>query len=146
MGVEAFDIEEAGEEGLALLALAVPEQLVDEALAGAAAVDEHVLERGELFEMRAHGEVRPARVLAHLAPREAHVRAVQALRLGALGHQAVEEAEKAPRLRRQLVERAAEHLVRQAVGRRDVVARHLDVADGAAVVLRGLHLALVLVE
>ena len=43
-------------------------------------------------------------------------------------------------------ERAAEHLVRQAVGGGDVVRADLDVADGAAVVVGRLHGPLVLVQ
>ncbi len=90
--------------------------------------------------------VAPARVLTHVTTREPDVASIKTLLLGALRDHCVDLVQQAPRLRRQLVERAAEHLVREPVRDPDVVERHLDVLEALAVVLGSLERALILVQ
>ena len=51
-----------------------------------------------------------------------------------------------PCLRRQLIERAAEHLMRQTVSERDVIQRRLDASDGLTAVLCRTQHTLMLME
>ena len=59
---------------------------------------------------------------AHVPAAEAEIRSLHLQPFALARHHFVDEQQQAPRLRRQLVERAAQHLVRQPVGRLDVVA------------------------
>jgi hypothetical protein len=61
-------------------------------------------------------------------------------------HQFLDDAEHSTGLRRQLIERAAEHVVRERVCARDVGERYLDVLDRLAPPLEPFDLALVLVQ
>ena len=65
------------------------------------------------------------RVLAHVAAAKTKI-------LAPADH-LFDQPQQAPRLRRQLVERAAQQLVHQAVGVGDVLARGLDVGEPCAV-------------
>ena len=68
------------------------------------------------------------RVLAHVRRlKRKSARSSFSARIAA--HHLVDQQQQPPRLRRQLVERAAEHLGRQPVGDRDVVRRRLDVLE-----------------
>ena len=66
--------------------------------------------------------------------------------LAPAAHERADVVEQAPRLRRQFVERAAEHLRREFVRERDVVERGLDVFDHAAAHFVTAAGALVLVK
>lgn len=88
----------------------------------------------------------PAGVLADVAAREAVLDARAREPLAARGRHLVEEHQEATRLRGELVKRAAEDLVREAVGERDVVPRDLDVFEAPAVALDRFCLALMLMQ
>src|SRR5262249_430703 len=134
---ELLDIDEAGQEGPAILPLAIVEKLVDEALTAAAAVHEDVFERDELVEVRPHLEVRPAGGDADVTAAKEEAVALDLLPPAGLVDHRVEGHEKPPRLRRQLVQAAAEDLVRETIGDRDVVERDLDVRQGLTPMLGG---------
>ena len=51
----------------------------------------------------------------------------------------IDDQQQAAGLRRQFVERAAQHLVRQAVGDFDIGERHLDVGNGPAAMRDGFY-------
>ena len=94
--------------------------------------------------MHAHLEVSPARRSTHGLAAEVEVRSPLLQALDLFRHPSVEELEETARLRRQLVERAAEDFGRETVGGRDVLQRRLDVLDVLSLVLDRLHLTLVL--
>ena len=66
--------------------------------------------------MALHLGVAPAGVLAHVAAAEAVVLALDPELFALLLHQVVHQQQQAARLRRQLVERAAEHLLDEILG------------------------------
>ena len=70
---ELRDVDETHEERPAAFAFAAIHELVDEALATAAAMDEQILHLHELAHVRLDLEVGPARSLAHLPLREAQL-------------------------------------------------------------------------
>ncbi len=120
-----LDVDQAGQKGLAVLALALVQQLVG--VARALAVHQHVLQLLQALQVHLELGVAKAQALAHVAAREAVLGPRQLLRAAVVGHESVEGHEQTPGLRRQLVQRPAQHLVRQAVGHGDVVQRHVHV-------------------
>ena len=128
------------------LGLPVEHELVLEGLAAPTAMHEEVFELGQAREMHLQLRVAPAGRLAHLAAAEAVVGASHVV-LGAvrIDHRD-DEAQEAPRLRRQLIERAPQDLMRKRIGERDVLERHLDVADCPARMLHGAQHSLMLVQ
>jgi hypothetical protein len=92
--------------------MALVNQLVDKALAAAAAVHQQVLQLFESVQMALELRVAPAAESPHLAPAEAIV-APRHRQLRAGGrHHLVEQQQELARLRRQLVKRSAQHLAR----------------------------------
>ena len=69
----------------------------------------------------------PQRALSSLRVKRASVRAIERSRM--LLHDRLDHPEHPARLRRQLIERAAEDFMRELVGEGDVIERHLDVFD-----------------
>ena len=67
---QGFGVQQADEEGLAVLALAVVKQFINKALAPAAPMGQDVFHLQEPVQMHAHLEVGPAGMLAHVAARE----------------------------------------------------------------------------
>ena len=90
--------------------------------------------------------VAPGYGLAQGAPAEVQLAAPELLPAALGADVLVHQLEQAPRLRRQLVQAAPEHVVRDAVGQRDVGELHLDVLDAPAAPLGALHAALMLVH
>lgn len=78
----------------AVATLAVPAQLVAEALPAGAPVDEQVLELDETPQVAAELGVAPAGPLPHLAPAEADLRALQVLAPAALRDQLVKQQDR----------------------------------------------------
>ena len=72
--------------------------------------------------------------------------ALDLLPLAFRAHHFVGEQEQPLRLRRKFVERAAQHFMREPVGRRDIVERHFDVFERLAAMRHGLPWPLVLVQ
>ena len=143
---ERGDVEEPRQKRLPVAPLAVVDELVDKALAPAAAVHQDVLERGELVEMGSHLEVGPGGRLAHPAAREEESVTVDRLPRALAGDRAIEPLEEIPRLRRKLVERAAEDLVGETVGDSQVHDVDFDVGQGLPAVLDALERLLVLAQ
>ena len=73
--------------------------------------------------MNAQLRITPADRLAQHAAAKTEVRPAHLLGRVLLGDVPIDELEQPPGLRRQLIERAAEHLVRKRIGERDVVER-----------------------
>jgi len=86
------------------------------------------------------------RALAHLPAAKAKITPIHPQLLRPLRHQLLDQAQEPPRLRRQLVQAPAQHVVREAVRCRNVFARHLDVPNRFTQMLRGLHWSLVLMQ
>src|SRR5690606_6715733 len=84
--------------------------------------------------------------LPHLPGREAESGRLDSLARALGARPDLELFEETTRLRRQLVQAAAEHRAGQSVGDADIVRRDLHVLERAAVTLEHPHLALVLVE
>ncbi len=107
---------------------------------------QQVFQLGEPREVDLQLRVAPAGVLAHLAAAKAVVSSPdlssRALLLDHVHHQ----REQPACLRRQLIERVAEHFMRQLVGERDVLQCRLQVAEGLAFVFRGTQHPLMLVQ
>src|ERR1700683_2567538 len=82
---QALGIDESHEEGLAVLAFTVIEELVHEALAATAAMHEDILQLLELVHVHLHLEVGPSRVFAHVAAAEAIVGTLDRKLRAALG-------------------------------------------------------------
>ena len=123
----------------------VVQEFVHEALAASAAVHQQVFQLGQASQVHLTA-CRPTGALAHLAAAEAEVCARHLLRAAlALDHLA-DEAEEAPRLRRQLIERAAQHLVREPLASAMSSSVTSMYSIDCAAVRRRLHLALVLVQ
>src|SRR5690606_6353746 len=140
------DRREPREERAAILAAPVVGKLVDVALPLLAAMDEHVLELGEPREMHLELCVAHADLLAYLATAEAVVRPRDREPVARGAHQRVELHEQRARLRRQLVEAPAEHLVADAVRELDVVARDLEVLEALSAMLDHAHRPLMLMQ
>lgn len=126
--------------------VAVEGEFVLEALATHAAMRDEVFQLVQARQVHARLRVTPAGPRAHVAPREAHLRLLDGLRLGLVAHMLDHTGQESPRLRRQLIQAAAQHLVRDGVGLADVLGRRLDVRDGLASIEHGLHRPLVLVQ
>ena len=77
------------------------------------------------FELR----IAPAGRFAHVAAREAVIGSRHLLPLALGCNHRVDRQQQPARLRRQLVERAAQHFMRKPVGHGDVGQRNLDVLD-----------------
>ena len=97
-------------------------------------------------QMQAQLRVAPAGDGPHVAPREAIVGPLDPLPLALRRDHRIDQQQQPPRLRRQLVERTAQHFRRQPVGNGDVIERDFDVLDGPAIVLDRLPGALPLMQ
>jgi hypothetical protein len=93
------------------------------------AVREHVFQLGQPVQMDFQLRVTPAGKVAQVAPREAYVAALDLFRRALRRDHFFDEGQEPPRLRRHFIEGAPEHFVREAVRRRDVVERGLDVVE-----------------
>lgn len=112
--------------------------------------------RDEVFQLDQAGQVqlelRVAQLdrLAQGAAAEAHIGALDALALALGRDMPVDQLQQAPRLRRQFVEAAAEHIMGDAVGEFDVGQRDFDVLDDLPIAvtctLRALHFPLMLMR
>jgi len=93
----------------------------------------------QIFKVGQAAQVRPrlrrtrAERAAHLTRREAEIDTIHRQLFALSRHPGVQVLHKPPRLRRQLVERAAEDVGRQAVGDLEVTELYFDVLDGAPV-------------
>src|SRR6266508_1775546 len=122
-------VDETDHEWLPALALSAIQQLEHEALTAPSAMDEHVFESDQLREMRPYLEVTPTGCLADVAAGEAILLLMHAESRARGIDQPHEEAEELASLRRELVERAAEHFVRELIRQLDVGERDFDVLD-----------------
>jgi len=119
---------------------AVEQKLVNEALAAPAVVRQDVFHVLELGQVRPDLELGPATEAAHVtAAKETNVRR-QLFLLATLVHHCTQEDQQAARLRRQFVERAAQHFVRDLVRRFDVRILDLDVLQPVVLLQRPLIL------
>lgn len=90
--------------------------------------------------------IAPACEGSHIAPREAVVRSLHLLAIALGGYVLVDHQQQPPRLRRQLVQRTAQHLMRETVGNSDVIERDFDVFDRTATMLYCLPGTLMLMQ
>ena len=127
--VEGGGVDETGEAWGGVVEVAVEEELVDERLAPAPAVNQHVFELDQPGEVGADLEVRPTRMLPDLAAREPHHVPPHPITLRHARDEGVDEAEEPPGLRCEVIEGAAQHVVRQPVRDLDVGDGRLDVGD-----------------
>ena len=144
--IERGWIDQTKEERPAFASSALVQQLVDEALATSAAMHEHVLHRDQLVHVRSHLEVAPTAPFAHFAIREPVIAPRHPATRAFTRQRAVDRAQETPRLRRELVERTAEHFVRKLVRERDVGRRDFDVLDRPRWVAVYLSFALMLMQ
>jgi hypothetical protein len=136
---KGFDIDQPGQPRPAGVRLALIGELVDVARSVRAAMDEHVLELDQPLEVHPRLRRTEARRLPRLPAAKAKILPRDRLPLARRPDMPVEQCQHPPRLGRQLVERAAQHLVREAVRHRDVVQRGLDVLHQLPLVLHRLH-------
>ena len=93
-------VDQSRQEGAAVPPFAPVEELIDEALAPPAPVDQEVLERDEPVEVDPELRVAPGGEAPDVSPGEAEVLPGAPLFLAGLGHQLVEVAEEPPGLGR----------------------------------------------
>ena len=139
-------VDQAGQEGPPVLALAVVEQFVLEALAPPAPVDQHVLQLHQPLQVHPHLVAAPARARADVPPAEAEVFPAHPQSLAPFDDEGLQQEQEAPGLGRQLVQGAAQHLPGQPVGRGDVLQRHFQVLELRPAPGPLLHGPLVLVQ
>src|SRR5262249_5606405 len=113
--------------GPTVLALAVPDKLVDVAVPARALVHEDVLELDQPRHVDPDLEVRPPGELSDLPAREEKVAAVDATSVAQLRHHLVEDAQEDARLRLEIVEERPEDLAHEGARELDVVERDLEV-------------------
>ena len=106
------------------------QQLVNETLAAAAAMRQQILQLFQTMQMHFQLRIAPARVRAHVAAaRSESPRAPSsAARIPPRTISSISNS-KLPRLRRQFIERPAQHFMRQPVRRLDIGRRHFDVSE-----------------
>ena len=109
-------------------------------------MDQQVLHLFQPMQMDFQLRIAPARIGPHVAAREAIVRSLHLLSLALGSDHRVDRQQQPPRLRRQLIERTAQHFMREFVGRGDVGQRDLDVLDRAASMLDHLPGPLMLMQ
>ena len=115
----------------------VEEEFVFEGLATATPMDEQVFQLGEAAQVDLQLRITPARVLAHRAATKAVLRTGDVLRTAVLLDHAHHQTQELAGLRRQLIERAAQDLVGELVGKCDVCEGHLDVSQLPVAAARG---------
>ena len=124
----------------------IEQQLINERLPPHATVHEHVFQAYEPVQVHPQLRIREPRVLAQLAAAKA-VRRTRHILSTALRIDHFDHARKNPAgLRRQLIERATQDLVRQGVRLLDVRKRRLDVLDRLAVLSCSAPRALILMQ
>ncbi|OQC68388.1 MAG: hypothetical protein BWX48_00059 [Verrucomicrobia bacterium ADurb.Bin006] len=129
MGAQRPDIEQADVRDV-LRCVQVEQDFVNELAAESSVTDGQVFEFHEPLQVNAHLRQAPAAEVAQLPAAKSGDGSLL-LPLGL--HQVSDEAEQAARLRRQLIERTAEHFRREFVRQRDVIERHLDELHDATV-------------
>ena len=144
---EFFHVEEPRDEAPAVLARAVVNEFINETLAVLGAVREEIFQLDQARQMNVQLRVAPTHNLAHPTAREAAIAALHLRRRATRRDFALDEGQQAPRLRRHVVETAAEHFMREPVRRRDVVEGCHDARRGfAAAAIKFADFALVLVQ
>lgn len=133
---QRFDVGQPGEAQRTIGVADVVDQLVVEA-AGFRAMSDEVFEFDQARQVQLQLRVTPVDRLAQRAPAEAHVSALERVAHALGAHVPVDQHQQAPCLRRQFVEAAPEHVVRDRVRMRDVIERRLDVLDALSACLRG---------
>ncbi|OQC68361.1 MAG: hypothetical protein BWX48_00069 [Verrucomicrobia bacterium ADurb.Bin006] len=129
MGAQRPDIEQADVRDV-LRCVQVEQDFVNELAAESSVTDGQVFEFHEPLQVNAHLRQAPAAEVAQLPAAKSGDGSLL-LPLGL--HQVSDEAEQAARLRRQLIERTAEHFRREFVRQRDVIERDFHELDDAAV-------------
>ena len=103
---------------LAIILAAVQQLVFEQAVA--AAMGDHVLKLDQAREMDFQLRIAPTRRRAYFAPRKTQRFARLVPGLAFMPHPIHQERQQAPRLRRQLIERAAQHVMRDAVRRAEI--------------------------
>ena len=127
--LERVHIDQAGDLRVRLIGAHFVGQLIDVLATRSFAMRHHVFELDQALQMHAQLRVAPRDGLAQRTPAEAHVDALEDVAHALGAHVLVGQLQEPACLRRQLIQAAAEHVVGNAVGQRDVGQRHLDVLD-----------------
>jgi hypothetical protein len=146
IGTKRIYIEQADHLRAAVIRIAVEGQLIHEAAAEPAAMHDEVIQLDQAFQVQAQRGIGDATQRPNILAAEPHVLRVHRLHPGTLVPVRHQDTEQAPRLRRHFIERAPQHVMRQAIGQRDIVERDLDILDHLAPDRRGLQRSLVLVQ
>ncbi len=126
--------------------MALEHQFVNHALAASALMHHQILQLFQPVQMPFQLRIAPPGERAHVLAAETEVLPLDLFPLAVLAHHFVHQEQQAPRLRRQFVERAPQHFMRETIRHCDVVFRDLDVLQGLAAMHGGLVWALMLIE
>ncbi len=125
---------------------AIEQEFIDERLPPHPAMNQEVFQAHEPLQVHPQLRIGEPRVLAHFAAAKAVFGARELLGRARGRHHLDNAREHPPRLRRQLIEAAAQDFVGQGIRLRDVLPRRLDVFEGRTLLLYGPTVSLVLMQ